>query len=53
MQNSKLAKGNRKARAEERQKARDARTNEEQLDVLRSRGITSGREWDRLSKGVK
>lgn len=34
--------------AQARQKARKARTPDEQLDILRSRGITAGGEWERL-----
>lgn len=39
--------------AQERQRVRASRTPEEQLAILRSRGITSGVEYDRLSDKVK
>lgn len=39
----------RRERARLRQEARDARSPQEQLDLLATRGITSGREFDRLT----
>lgn len=38
----------RRAQAEERAEARAKRTNQEQLDLLESRGVTEGREVNRL-----
>ena len=38
----------RQEEAEARKAERAKRTPEEQMDTLRARGVTSGREWDRL-----
>lgn len=46
--NGQEAKTGRVDRAAKRQEARDARTPQQQLKVLAARGVTSGREADRL-----
>jgi len=43
----------RQAEAEERKSARAERTPQQQINVLVARGVTSGREWDRLHKKIE
>ena len=47
--NDKIARSERQERATERQTIRDARSNEDQLMILKARGATEGKEVRRLS----
>ena len=40
----------RKIEADQRQAARDKRSAWDQMMLLRSRGVTTGKEWDRLAE---